>query len=105
MAYYLVRLSCGPSWQPNRSRREQPGWDAHAAYMDRLASHGVVVLGGPVGDVDTGEAMLVVNAFDAAAVRALLAGDPWHGSVLALQSVEPWTVWLRGRVAEDALAR
>jgi uncharacterized protein YciI len=72
--------------------------------MDRLANHGVVVLGGPVGDVDTGDAVLIVDAFDEAAVRALLAADPWHGTVLALHSVEPWTVWLRARDAEAALA-
>jgi uncharacterized protein YciI len=104
MAYHLVRLSRGPSWQPNRGRREQPGWDAHGAYLDRLADHGVVVLGGPVGDLDSGDAVLIVDAFDAAAVRALLAGDPWYGSVLTVQSVEPWTIWLRARAAEDALA-
>jgi uncharacterized protein YciI len=104
MAYHLVRLSCGTSWQAGRGRREQPGWEAHAAYMNRLAEHGVVVLGGPVGDVDTGDAVLVINAFDEAAVCALLAGDPWFGTVLTIHSVEPWTIWLRANAAEDALA-
>jgi uncharacterized protein YciI len=104
MAYHLVRLTCGPTWQPDRPRREQLGWDDHAAYMDRLTEHGVVVLGGPVGDVNTGDAVLVVEAYDQAAVFALLAGDPWLGSVLAVKSIEPWTIWLRAAAPEVELA-
>jgi hypothetical protein len=72
--------------------------------MDRLTDHGVVVLGGPVGDVDTGDAVLVVEAFDQAAVLALLAGDPWLGSVLTIKSIEPWTIWLRAAAPEVELA-
>lgn len=105
MAYHLVRVQCGPAWDLNRPRREQAGWAEHAAYMDRLTEHGVVVLGGPVGDVDTGDAVLVVEAYDQAAVLALLAGDPWLGSVLAIESVEPWTIWLRAAAPEVELAR
>jgi hypothetical protein len=71
--------------------------------MDTLAAHGVVVLGGPVGNEDT-DAVLVVEAFDASAALAMLSADPWLGSVLALTSIEPWTIWLRARDREDALA-
>jgi uncharacterized protein YciI len=101
MGYHLVRLVCGPAWQPNRSRRQQDGWDQHAAYLDQLTTHGVVVLGGPVGNVDTGDAVLVVEAFDQAAVLALLAGDPWWGSVLTLRSIEPWSIWLRATASDE----
>jgi uncharacterized protein YciI len=104
MAYHLVRLTCGPAWDPTRARREQPGWAEHAAYLDRLADHGVVVLGGPVGNCETGDAVLVVEAYDRAAAVALLAGDPWLGSVLIIQAVEPWTIWLRARSPEVELA-
>jgi uncharacterized protein YciI len=104
MGYHLVRLECGPAWDANHPRREQSGWAEHAAYMNRLTEHGVVVLGGPVGDIDTGDAVLVVEAYDQAAVLALLAGDPWLGSVLAIKSVEPWTIWLRPAAQEVELA-
>jgi uncharacterized protein YciI len=72
--------------------------------MDRLTDHGVVVLGGPVGDVDTGDAVIVVEAYDEAAVLALLAGDPWLGSVLAVKNIEPWTIWLRAAAPQVELA-
>jgi uncharacterized protein YciI len=96
-------LGRGPAWDTTRRRREQAGWADHAAYLDQLVSHGVVVLGGPVGEADT-DAVLVVNAYDEAAALAMLAGDPWLGTVLALKSVEPWTIWLRAREREAELA-
>ncbi len=63
--------------------------------MDRLLDDGVIVLGGPLGDVDAGEnTLLVVRAEDEAAARAAFEPDPWYESVLHLARVEPWTLWL-----------
>jgi uncharacterized protein YciI len=96
MAYYLVTHGQGPTWHPDRSRRAQEGWDQHAAFMDALTERGVVLLGGPLGDdVDTGDALLLISADDEAAVRAALADDPWHGTVLTIKSLERWLLWLR----------
>jgi len=95
--YYLVEHLRGPAWDPSRRRREQAAWDAHAAFMDGLAEEGVVVLGGPVGDVDGQKSLLVCRVKSEAEIRARLAEDPWAGSVLTIGSVQPWTVWLRGR--------
>lgn len=94
--YWLVETARGPGWVPGRSRREQSGWDAHAAFMDRLVEDGLVVLGGPVGDLDGDEAFLVLDAPDEDEVRRRLADDPWVNGVLSIRSVRPWTIWLRG---------
>jgi uncharacterized protein YciI len=104
MAYHLVRMARGPAWDYSRARREQFGWDAHAAFMDNLADHGVVVLGGPVGDGDGADAVLVVDAYDEAAARALLAADPWAYRMLTIESVEPWAIWVRASAGESLLA-
>ena len=93
--YYLVEQVRGPDWDPSRRRREQAGFDEHAAFMDALTEEGVVVLGGPVGDVDGETALLVVDVDSEAEIRARLAGDPWANKILTIASVEPWTVWLR----------
>jgi uncharacterized protein YciI len=99
--YYLVEQARGPAWDPSRRLREQAGWDEHAAFIDALAEQGVIVLGGPLGEVAgevTGDdvALLVVAAGSEAATRARLADDPWAGTVLTMASVRPWTVWVRG---------
>jgi uncharacterized protein YciI len=93
--YFLVRRARGPAWDHSRLRREQPGWDEHAAFMDALAEEGIVVLGGPVGEGDGEDALLVVDLESEAAIRARLAGDPWSDDMLTIKSVEPWSVWLR----------
>ena len=101
MAYFLVTNCRGPAWDFTRPRREQDGWDEHAAFMDELVAEGIVVLGGPVGEGDGDEVMLVVAAEDEAAVRAAFAADPWAGSYLTIGSLRPWSVWLRGSLAAD----
>lgn len=95
--YFLIRQGRGPDWDESQPRRDQPGWDEHAGFMDALVEAGVVVLGGPVGDVNGQDTVLVVDADTEAAARAHLADDPWRDSILTIKSVEPWTVWLRPR--------
>jgi uncharacterized protein YciI len=93
--YFLVENAKGPAWDHSVARREQEGWDEHAAFMDGLTEGGFIVLGGPIGDGDGENTLLVIEADDEATVRARLGEDPWSGSVLAIDSVRPWSVWLR----------
>ena len=97
MPFFVVERGNGPGYDPGRGRREQPLWDEHAAFMDRLVAEGVVVLGGPLGrEGDT--VLLVVEAADEAEVRGRLDEDPWTPlQVLDYQRIEPWTLWLDGR--------
>jgi uncharacterized protein YciI len=94
--YYLVERVAGPDWDRSSRRREQAGWDEHAAFMDALVEEGFVVMGGPVGEGDGDHVLLVVHADDEAAVHARLADDPWPDAVLNTRSIRPWQVWLRG---------
>jgi uncharacterized protein YciI len=96
MGHHLVELAKGPEWDHARERREQAGWDEHAAFMEVLVADGFILLGGPTGPGGHGNAVLVVDAHDELDVRARLAGDPWLGSVLEIESVRPWSIWLRG---------
>jgi hypothetical protein len=93
--YYLVRMARGPAWDHARRRREQDGWDAHAAFMDGLVDEGLIVLGGPVESEDGEHTVHVVDAESEAAIRSRLAEDPWADDMLTIESVEPWFVWLR----------
>lgn len=93
--YYLVELERGPAWDYSRRRREQAGWDEHAAFMEGLVEVGVVVLGGPIGEGDGDNALLVVDVDSEADIRERLTDDPWAGRILTIASVRPWSVWLR----------
>jgi uncharacterized protein len=97
--YFLVERAKGPAWDHSRLRREQEGWAEHAAFMDALSEQGFVVLGGPIGEGDGDNALLVVDGADEAAVRARLAEDPWGEDMLRTESIRPWTVLLRAASA------
>jgi uncharacterized protein YciI len=95
MTYFLVKRTHGSSWDPSRLRREQDGWDAHAAFMDALVDEGFVVLGGPVGEGDGDYALQVVEADSEEDVRNRLASDPWGEDMLVTENVERWSIWLQ----------
>ncbi len=96
---YIMMSTAGPHRDMGKGTREQPLWDEHAAFIDRLVDEGFIVLGGPL--VDEGGAMLIVRAEDEDEVNAKTKDDPWytHG-ILQLQSVKRWEVFIgRERLA------
>jgi uncharacterized protein YciI len=92
--YFLVRQARGPAWDSSRGRCEQSGWDQHVAFIDRLSEDGMIPLGGPVGEIDGQHVVLVVHAASEDEARAMFADDPWMDSILRIESVEPWTLWI-----------
>jgi uncharacterized protein YciI len=63
--------------------------------MDDLVDRGLIVLGGPVGEGDGDWTLVVVDAESEAEVRSLLAADPWGQDMLATESIERWSIFLR----------
>jgi uncharacterized protein YciI len=95
VAYYVVLRRSGPEWDPSRPMEEQSGWPAHAAFMDGLVDEGFVVLGGPLADER--RVVLAVEAESEDVVRATLGRDPWSGTHLLVDTIEPWTIRLDRR--------
>ena len=94
--YYATFLRPGALWNPEKAAREQPYWDDHARFMDRLFEAGVVVLGGPFAD-RTGS-LVIVKAADAAQVREMFGSDPWtQQDVLVVGEVKEWIIFLNAR--------
>lgn len=96
---FLVRLDHGPEWDPAKRRREQDGWPAHAAFMDSLVDDRFIMLGGPVGEGDGEDVLLVVESSGEEDIRTRLAADPWWGTILVLTEVRIWNVLLRSETA------
>jgi uncharacterized protein YciI len=92
MFLVIVRRS-GPRWDPSKPLEEQSGWDEHAAFMDGLADDGFILLGGPL--VDEERVAHAIEADSEDAIRATLARDPWSGSHLVIDTIDPWTIRLR----------
>jgi hypothetical protein len=95
MTWHVVLRRSGPEWDAAKPMERQSAWPEHAAFMDALVGSGFVVLGGPLGDDH--RVVLVVEAPSEDVVRRTLADDPWCGSHLVVDSVDPWTIRLDGR--------
>lgn len=99
MAMFLVHVKqTGPEFKPGRPFPEQSEWEAHAAFMNGLVDQGFIVLGGPLPAAE----LRVAHAIEAEseeAVRATLARDPWNGTHVVIDSIEPWTILLDAREA------
>jgi uncharacterized protein YciI len=94
--FLVVLRRSGPRWDPARPLEEQSGWPAHASFMDALVDQGFVALGGPLADED--RVVHAVEADSEDAVRATLAQDPWSESHLRVDTIDPWTIRLDGRL-------
>jgi uncharacterized protein len=88
----IVRFHAGPTWTTG-GVREQPGWDAHAAYVDALVERGTIVLGGPYAD-ESGS-MSVWEGVDEAEAARLVAQDPFiHNGVFVVDRILGWDVFV-----------
>jgi len=63
--------------------------------MDALVDAGFLILGGPLAD--NHRVAHAVEAESEDAVRATLARDPWSGTHLRVDTIDPWTIRLDGR--------
>jgi uncharacterized protein YciI len=96
---FAVVTQKGSNWLHDRGIREQPAWDEHAKFFDRLVEQGIVILGGPISSRSDDEvALLAVEAADEHELRRIFGGDPWAtNGILGIKDVRAWTIWLDGR--------
>jgi hypothetical protein len=96
--FLVILRRSGPDYDLSRPLEEQAGWREHATFMDRLVDDGFIVLGGPLSDeVRTAHA---VQAASEEEVRARFSGDPWSGSHLVIDTIDPWTIRLARRALD-----
>ncbi len=98
--YFVGIYARGPEWLVGKTVLEQP-LEAHFAYMERLQSSRILVLGGPFKDDEGALAILaapnlaeaqLVFAADPAVVQKIfrVSVHPWFASVTAKISQKPW---------------
>jgi uncharacterized protein YciI len=94
---FVTISSAGPNRDPDKGTREQPFWDEHVVFIDRLVDEGFILMGGPLVDkagMPLG-ALLIVNAEDENEVREKLKNDPWFiRGILKLESVTRWQIFI-----------
>ena len=97
---FVAISSVGPNRDPSKGVRDQPFWDEHAAFIDRLVDEGFILMGGPLLDENGMPcgALLVVNAQHENEVKEKLKGDPWfERGILKLESISRWEIFVDAR--------
>ena len=88
----VVVWRAGPAWKSG-GVREQPGWDAHAEFIDDLIENGTFVMGGPFAD--NSGSMSLLEGVDADEARQIVADDPFVANgVFVLEDVREWDVFV-----------
>ena len=88
----LVVFRAGPAWGSGPPE-DQPGWDAHADFVDLLIADGTFVMGGPLSD-HSGSVNLL-EGLTAAEAADLLTADPFvRNGVFVVDSIRDWTVYV-----------
>jgi uncharacterized protein YciI len=100
MTTFAVFRTAGAEWVACLGAREQPLWDEHATFMDRLFDAGHIVLGGPYAD-GSGALLIVEMETDSPAqVRAAFDADPWvTRDIQPVAEVKRWQLFLDARTS------
>ncbi len=86
---FVVIRTHGSAWQHDKPLEEQPGWAAHAAFMDALGEEGFVVLVGPMDGTD--DALIIARAHNAQEIVTRMEADPWSPmDMLRTTRIAPW---------------
>jgi uncharacterized protein YciI len=95
--FHVVVTRSGPEYDAALPMDRQTRWREHAEFMNGLEDSGFIVVGGPLGDEY--RVVHAVEAESADDVRATFARDPWSGTHVEVEAVEPWTIVLDSRPA------
>ena len=88
----VVVWRAGPTWTSG-GVREQPGWDAHAEFIDTLVANGTFVMGGPFAD--NSGSMSLLDGVSVEEARRIVADDTFvENGVFELDDVREWDVFV-----------
>jgi len=89
---FVMINGAGPNRDVTKGTREQPLWDEHAAFIDRLVAEGFIWMGGPL--VDEGGSLLFFHAASEDEVRERMKNDPWlKQGILKPESIKRWEIF------------
>jgi uncharacterized protein len=90
---FIIFRKPGPAWIEGKGSRQQPGWDAHAQFMDELHENGWILVGGPFADYS--RVLQIVRCASMAEAEHLFDEDPWTDmGILEQDGVHEWLAFL-----------
>ena len=97
MSLFAITREAGPGWIDGKGAFEQPEVNDHAAFMNDLASEGLILFAGPLAGSEHGRirVLLIADADSETDIHQRLAADPWvRTQQLVTTIVEPWNLFV-----------
>ncbi|HMN49041.1 MAG TPA: hypothetical protein PKD67_07905 [Ignavibacteriaceae bacterium] len=97
---FLLTFEQGPNYQTEKSFHDQPNWENHSRFTDKLFLQGKISLCGPLADAS--KILVVATGKDESSMRNLFKDDPFvkHG-ILTLTHVDEWELHLNPEFVDE----
>lgn len=90
---FLLTFVQGPNYQTDKSFHDQPYWENHSRFSDKLFLQGIITMYGPLADAS--KVFVVAIGKSESAIRNLFKDDPFvKNGVLTLTHVDEWELHL-----------
>lgn len=90
---FLLTFEQGPNYQPDKGYHDQPNWENHSRFSDKLFLQGKITMQGPLADGS--KVFVVASGKSESALRNLFKDDPFiKNGVVTLTHVDEWELHL-----------
>jgi uncharacterized protein YciI len=97
---FLLTFEHGPSYQPDKSFHNQPNWENHSRFSDKLFLQGKIRMYGPL--LNESKVIVVAIGKNESSLRNLFKDDPFiKNGVLTLTHVDEWELHLNPEHIEE----
>ena len=97
---FLLTFVPGPNYRTDKSFHDQPYWENHSRFSDKLFLQGKITMCGPLAD--TSKTLVVALGKSESSMRNLFKDDPFiKNGVLILSHVDEWELHLNPEHVEE----
>jgi uncharacterized protein YciI len=97
---FLLTFVQGPNYQVEKSFHDQPYWENHSRFSDKLFLQGKITMCGPL--TDASKTLVVALGKSESSMRNLFKDDPFvKNGVLTLTHVDEWELHLNPEHIEE----
>ena len=97
---FLLTFVQGPNYQADKNFHDQPYWENHSRFADKLFLQGKITMCGPL--TDASKTLVVALGKSESSMRNLFKDDPFiKNGVLVLSHVDEWELHLNPEHVEE----
>jgi uncharacterized protein YciI len=97
---FLLTFEQGPNYNHEKSFHDQPYWENHAKFSDKLFLQNKITMYGPL--TDASKVLIVAIGKNESSLRNLFKDDPFlKNGILTLTHIDEWELHLNPEIIEE----